>query len=277
MVPRLVYQIKDDLNAARLSNFTATDAAIARTPEGTAYVDVLSSKSKQPAFDKNTKDYDTLKWEEELRAQLAEKKGQKQKKLTAEEQSKVNAQLAKEAKIREEVLQEVKRIERGAGLIRGLATGPATDTEGWINAAVGSLLSLAEAGAGLFVGDVVSQVFVVCADRLSSRLGTLRPFVGVATLRAIGKTNLPPEMEMENLGELVTRILYRLRFASEQRPLDTTSLAYVLPLISMILSQNGIEEVKGEEEGEQVLLALEFLSFHSSSCKLYDLTLISCC
>jgi hypothetical protein len=33
-------------------------------------------------FDKNTKDYDTLKWEEELRAQLAEKKGQSQKKLT---------------------------------------------------------------------------------------------------------------------------------------------------------------------------------------------------
>lgn len=265
MVPRLVDQIKEDLDGARLSKFTATDAAISRTPEGTCFVDVLSSKSKQPAFDKKNKDYDTMKWEEELRAQLAEKKGQKQKKLSTEEQSKVNAQLAKEAKIRAEVLQEVKRIERGAGLIRGLATGPANEPEGWINTAVNCLLSLAEAGAGLFVGDVVSQAYVVCSNELSSRLGNTRPFVGIATLRAIGKTNLPAEMETEHLGELVTRILYRLRFASEQRPLDTTSLAYVFPLISLILSRNGIEEVKGDTEGEQVLLALEFLSFHSSS------------
>ncbi|KAJ5286971.1 eIF-2-alpha kinase activator GCN1 [Penicillium angulare] len=265
MIPRLVDQIKADLDGSRLSKFTATDAAISRTPEGTAFVDVLSSKSKYPAFDKNTKDYDTLKWEEELRAQLAEKKGQKPKKLTAEEQSKVNAQLAKEAKIREDVLQEVKRIERGAGIIRGLATGPASDVEGWINAAVGCLLSLAQAGAGLFVGDVVSQAFVVCANKLSSRLGNLRPFVGIAILRAIGNTNLAPELELEHLGQLVTRILYRLRFASEQRPLDTASLAYVLPLVFLILSQNGIDEVKGEQEGEQVLLAIELLSFHSNS------------
>lgn len=65
----------------------------------------------------------------------------------------------------------------------------------------------------------------------------------------------------------MTRILYRLRFASEQRPFDQVSMAYALPLIFMVLNKNGIEEVKGEEEGEQVLLALEFLSFHSSSCK----------
>jgi hypothetical protein len=267
MIPRLVDQIKYDLDGTRLSKFTATDAAISRTPEGTAFVDVLSSKSKQPAFDKNTKDYDTLKWEEELRAQLAEKKGQSQKKLTPEENSKVKAQLAKESKIRQDVLEEVKRIERGAGLIRGLATGPANDVEGWINAAVNSLLSLAQAGAGLFVGDVVSRAFITCADEVSTRLGPLRPFVGIATLRAIGNTNLPSDMELEPLGELVTRILYRLRFASEQRPFDATSLAYVLPLVSLVLTKNGIEEAKGEEEGTQVLLALEFLSFHSSSCE----------
>ncbi|KAJ5668883.1 eIF-2-alpha kinase activator GCN1 [Penicillium macrosclerotiorum] len=265
MIPRLVEQIKEDLDGARLSKYTATDAAISRTPEGTAFIDVLSSKSKQPTFDKSTKDYDTLKWEEELRAQLAEKKGQKQKKLTSEEQSKVNAQLAKEAKIREEVLQEVKRIERGAGIIQGLATGPANDAEGWINAAVSSLLSLSRAGAGLFVGDVVSRAYIVCSHELSSRVGNLRSSVGIATLRAIGNTNLPAEMEVEHLGELVTRILYRLRFASEQRPLDIPSLAYILPLVFLVLSQNGIHEVKGDQEGEQVLLAIEFLSFHSSS------------
>ncbi|OJJ50496.1 hypothetical protein ASPZODRAFT_126377 [Penicilliopsis zonata CBS 506.65] len=263
MVPHLVTQIRDDLDVARVAKFTPTDAAIARTPEDTMFVDVLSSKTKQAVFDKSAKDYDTLKWEEELRAQLAEKKGQKPKKLTPEEQSKVKAQLAKESKIRADVLQEVKRIERGAGIIRGLATGPAADADGWINPAVSSLVALARAGAGLFVGDAVSKAYVACAERLTSRLGPLRPFVGIATLRSIGKTNLSPELESEHLGELVTRILYRLRFASEQRPLDVASLAYVLPLIFLILNQNGIDEVKGEGEGEQTLLALEFLSFHS--------------
>jgi hypothetical protein len=74
--------------------------------------------------------------------------------------------------------------------------------------------------------------------------------------------------------DLVTRILYRLRFASEQLPLDSVSLAYVLPLIVLVLSQNGIEEQKGDEEGEQVLLSLEFLSFHSSSCECPTIPLV---
>ncbi|KAF5859173.1 translational activator of GCN4 [Aspergillus alliaceus] len=264
MVPRLVAQIKDDLDVSRVSKFTPTDVAIARTPEGTMFVDVLSTKSKS-AFDKNTKDYDILKWEEELRAQLAEKTGQKQKKLTADEQSKVKAQLAKESKIREEVLREVKRIERGAGIMRGLASNPAVEADGWINTAVGSLLSLVQAGAGLFAGDVVSRAYLKCAEKISSRLGPLRPFVGVATLRALGKSQLSPEMDAEPLGQLVTRILYRMRFASEQRPFDVTSLAYILPLVLLVLGRNGIDEKKGEAEGEQVLLAVEFLSFHSGS------------
>ncbi|KAE8335069.1 hypothetical protein BDV24DRAFT_14814 [Aspergillus arachidicola] len=264
MVSRLVAQIKDDLDVSRVSKFTPTDVAIARTPEGTMFVDVLSTKSK-PVFDKNTKDYDILKWEEELRVQLAEKKGQKQKKLTADEQSKVKAQLAKESKIREEVLRAVKRIERGAGIMQGLASGPAVEADGWINTAVGSLLSLVKAGAGLLAGDVVSRAYIKCAEKVSSRLGPLRTSVGVATLRALGRSQLSPEMEAEPLGQLVTRILYRLRFASEQRPFDVTSLAYILPLVLLVLSGNGIDEQKGEEEGEQVLLALEFMSFHSGS------------
>ncbi|KAL4942009.1 hypothetical protein BDV06DRAFT_170707 [Aspergillus oleicola] len=264
MVPQLVKQIKEDLDVSRASKITPTDAGIARTPEGTMFVDVLNTKSKQ-TFDKNTKDYDILKWEEEMRAHLAQKKGEKPKKLTADEQAKVKAQLAKEAKIREEVLREVKRIERGCGIIQGLAAGPAIDADGWINPAIFSLLALSKAGAGLFSGDVVSKAYIKCADKLSSRLGPLRPFVGVATLRAIGKGSLPAEMEVEPLGKLVTRILYRLRFASEQRPLDNSSLAYALPLLFSILSRNGVDEEKGDEEGEQVLLALEILSFHSGS------------
>ncbi|BDD63159.1 hypothetical protein MAP00_008092 [Monascus purpureus] len=265
MVPHLVKQIEDDLDVRRISRFSPTDAAIARTAEGTVFVDVLSSKASQPVFDKSSKDYDTLKWEQELRAQLAEKKGQKQKKLTPDDQHKVNAQLAKEIKIRQEVQGEVKRVERGAGIVRALATGPLTDADGWINSAVNCLLSLARAGAGIFVGDTVSKAYISCSEKLSSRLGALRPFVGIAMLRIMGGAYLAPELEAEPLGELITRILYRLRFASEQRPLDAVSLAYVLPLIFVIVGRNKTEGTKAEEGEEQLLLALEFLSFHSSS------------
>jgi Generalcontrol nonderepressible 1 (Gcn1) N-terminal/HEAT-like repeat len=265
MIPRIVEILSEDLASDRISKFTPTDAAIARTPEGTTFVDVLNTKSAQPLSDKSIKDYDTLKWEEELRAQIAQKRGQTQKKLTADEQVKVKGQLEKEAKIRASVLSEIKKIERGCGIVRGLANGPPTDTAAWINTAISSLLSLARLNTGLFVGDSVSKAYIACAEKVSPRLGLLRSFIGVATLRALGNTNLSLELEAEPLGDLVTRILYRLRFTSEQLPFEPTSLAYLLPLADLVLSRDGIEEQKGEDGGEQVLLTLEFLSFHSSS------------
>lgn len=210
MIPRLVGQIEDDLLLDRISKFSPTDAAIARTPEGTTFVDVLSTKSKQPLSDKNSKDYDTLKWEEELREQLAKKKGQPQKKLSADEQAKVNAQLAKETAIRKEVQYEEEIVKRGAGVIKALANGPPTDAEGWINPAVKALTTLSRNGAGLFVGDTVSSAYIACADRISSRLDTMRPFIGAATLRALGDSHLPLGMDSEPLGSKSCFKLYCL-------------------------------------------------------------------
>ena len=65
----------------------------------------------------------------------------------------------------------------------------------------------------------------------------------------------------------MTRILYRLRFSSEQRPLDAVTLAYVLPLILLIVGGNRVEGASDEDQEEQLLLALEFLSVHSGSCE----------
>ena len=65
---------------------------------------------------------------------------------------------------------------------------------------------------------------------------------------------------------MVTRVLYRLRFTSEQRPFDTVSLSYILPLIQMVLQKEGIDR-SGEDADEQVVLALEFLSAHTDACK----------
>ena len=75
------------------------------------------------------------------------------------------------------------------------------------------------------------------------------------------------EIVEEPLGDLVTRLLYRLRFASEQRPFDGISLIYLLPLIFAVLKQNGIDRPTGDEADEQVTLALEILSFHTDACE----------
>ena len=268
-IPALLSQIQNDLDVKQLENIGEREAAIFRTPEGTLYVDVLSDKRNQTtAIDKKVKDYDTLKWEEELRAQIA-KKSKQTKKLTADEQAKVNAQLAKESAIREDVRLIQIKLQRGVGIINALATGPPTETELWIVQAVDMLQEVIEAGAGLVLGDSATLAYLDCARSVANRLGSLRPFIGVATLRAMGVMQIPSEFFAESLEVLVTRVLYRLRFVAEQRQLDVVSLAYILPLIFLVLENGGFAPKQSEEADEQLVLTLEFLSFHTEEGNIY--------
>ncbi|MCJ1389820.1 translational activator of GCN4 [Xylographa bjoerkii] len=264
ITPLLMDQIASDLSVEELRQYGPTDFAIARTSQGTTFVDVLSAKSQKYIVDKSARDYDTLKWEEEVRAQLAAKNGQ-QKKLSTDEQAKVNAQLAKEAVIREKVLRLEQKIGRGIGMIHGLATGPPTEAEIWMGPSLRALLDVIEAGVGLLMGDTADRVYLDCANFVSHRVGSLRPFIGIATLRALRSSHLPAELLEEPLGDLVTRTLYRLRLSSEQRPFDSVSLNYMVPLICIVLQQRGVGHA-GEDEGdEQVTLALETLTFHTDT------------
>ncbi|KAL5390121.1 hypothetical protein PMIN03_005519 [Paraphaeosphaeria minitans] len=263
-LPVIVDQFSRDLDSRQLETVGPTEAAIFRTPEGTAFIDVLSKKAPV-TIDKNTKDYDTLKWEEELRAQLAQKKGQA-KKLTLDEQAKVKAQLAKEASIRQEVAGIERKMRRGVGIIQSLATGPPTEAEQWMGPAVKLLIQAIRAGAGLLLGDLPATAYIELSEQASSRLAQYRPFVGIATLRTIGSIQLPAEYEAEDIGDMITRVLYRLRFLSDQRPLDAVSLAYCFPLIFLVLEKSGIGRSGPEEADEQLILAVEFISFHTNSC-----------
>ena len=263
MTSRVVQLIRNDLHPAQLSDIGPTEAAIFRTAEGTAFVDVLASKSQSYTPNKNIKDYDTLKWEEELRSQLAQKKGQ-QKRLTSDEQAKVEAQLRKEASIRLQVQRIEANLIRGIGIIASLATGPPTEASLWMGPAVKSLIDIIIAGAGLIIGSAASDAYIQCSQRVSNRIGNLRSFIGVATLRALEVPYLPQSQTQEHLGPLITRVLYRLRFSGEQRPFDTVSLTYILPLIFVVLRHGGFGE--SEDAEAQLVLALEFLSFHTDAC-----------
>jgi hypothetical protein len=62
------------------------------------------------------------------------------------------------------------------------------------------------------------------------------------------------------------RLLYRLRVSGEQRPFDITSLFYILPLILLTMSKGGIGSKSQDDVDEQIVLALDFISFHTEVC-----------
>ncbi|GFP53617.1 eIF-2-alpha kinase activator GCN1 [Trichoderma asperellum] len=260
IIPRLIDLITRDLDPEPVKAIGPIDAAIFRTQEGVCFVDVLSKKGKEDIPNKNTKDYDIMKWEKELRAQLEEKKGP-QRKLTAEETSKVNAQLKKEAQIRASVQSIEARLLRGVGIVHSLAVGPPTDATLWLGSAIKSLLAVMEAGASLIIGDAASKVYIDCSEKVSSRLGPIRPAIGIATLR-LRNLSLPAIYGDEPLADLATRVLYRLRFAGEQRPFDAVSLIYIFPLLFYVLREGGVGDALDERD-TQIVLAVEFISFHS--------------
>lgn len=264
VIPRVMELVSKDLDASQISDVGPVEAAIFRTPDGTCFVDVLAKKKQNTAPNKNNKDYDILKWEEELRTQLEQKKGQ-QRKLTAEESSKVNAQLNKETQIRNHLREVEAKFMRGIGIIKSLATGPPTDARLWLGTAVALLLGVTDAGASLIIGDAASLTYIACSDKVATRLGSIRPFIGVASLRVRG-AKLSNTYDQERLEDLVTRVLYRLRFSGEQRPFDAVSLIYALPLVLETLRQGGFGESEDDRDA-QLVLALEFLSCHTDVCE----------
>ena len=67
---------------------------------------------------------------------------------------------------------------------------------------------------------------------------------------------------------LVIRVLYRLRFLSEQAPFDAATFSYAYPLLGQILLTGGVPGEEDDDPLEQVALVLEILSFHGGECKL---------
>ncbi|KAH7354038.1 translational activator GCN1 [Plectosphaerella cucumerina] len=265
LTPRVVSLIQQDLDATQLKSVGPMEAAIFRTPEGQAFIDVLAKKSQSTIPDKNNKDYDILKWEAELRSQLAQKKGQ-EKKLSPEDAAKVKAQLKKEAEIRQSVFQLQVRLQRGTGIIQSLANGPPTDAILWIGPVVTALLDVIQADSSFIVGDAPSKAYLACTDKISDRLGPMGIFVGAAALRARGVSALPDQFVQESVESLVTRVLYRLRSAGEQRPFDPISLIYFLPLIFSVLENGGFGDTTDDKD-TQLVLAVEFLTYHTDTCQ----------
>ena len=214
ITPILVTKIESDLSAERLSSVGPLEVAIARHPKDKPFIDVLN-KGGERILNKSSREYETMKWEQEVRSQLAQKKGQ-EKKLTAEESAKVDAQMVKEAKIRQEVLELETHLRRGVGFIRALATGPPPETNLWMNSCLKALFGVIAAGAERIVENDANEAYITCSNLVSSRLGSLRPFIGIATLRPLDAVQLPISLYDEPLGGNNLLLFERLKLTIRQ-------------------------------------------------------------
>lgn len=275
--------IEDDLSVAPLSSITNTDIEIWNTDEGELVINVLEQTNKKQAADKGSKDYATRKWEEDLKKELSAKKTIA-KKLTKEEQALVNEQLAKESEIRKRVQLVHNKLRRSVGIIDSLAEFGTIDNgkSEWVGIAVKNLLEvLNEPVSTAIVGELPTIAFLNLSKICSAKLGpVLSRLIGVATLRVQKIGALDEELQQEDILDLISRILFRIKFLSGQQPFDLYTLVYFLPLLSKVLEQGkavaiinskkpvtNSEFVEEDKEEEQLLLDIEIISNHAEEFK----------
>jgi HEAT repeat protein len=229
---------------------------------------VLKKDKKVTTSRKGKKDDD---WEDELRAELAKKKGL-ERKLTKEEQVAVNAQLKKEAEIRGHVQVVYEKLSLGLNLIRSLVKGNMEAVEEYLVSLVRTLLNIAQQNAGFLVGETLVDVYLELGQCVASDIQSIRESIALATLRTSNVHPIPSRWLDESLGALVPRILYRLRYITESNTLPAASFGYCFPVLYKVIEQGGIETNGNEENAiEQVIMAIETIGFH---CSLGDSMLI---
>ena len=115
--PKVIDKIRTDLKADDVQSLTDDDLTIWATHEGQTYVDVLASK-KEDAPVKKGKGYKDAQWEAEVRKSLANKN--KSASLSKQDCAFIQAQLEKEADIRQRIAGLKAQLEQGVHLVRSL-------------------------------------------------------------------------------------------------------------------------------------------------------------
>ncbi|KAI6029055.1 armadillo-type protein [Pisolithus microcarpus] len=268
VLPRIMDQLRADVDIKGINDLTEVDLGIYETPEGTAYTDVLPSNKKGEG-PKKGKGADIAKWEAELRQSLASKKGASQGAsgtavLSKQAQALLQAQLDKEAVVRQRVVSLKARLQRALAFIRGVVSANIPEARTYVSPISAMLLEVALGQGSRLVGTVLFETFIDLACYCSERLDVTRKWVGIAILRALQSPCVPDEYLAEPVHALVLRVLYRLRTISEQAPFDAATFSYAFPLLVQVLHQGGIDVSEDEEALEQVSLVLDIIRFHTS-------------
>ncbi|KAI0366693.1 ARM repeat-containing protein [Pilatotrama ljubarskyi] len=261
VLPKVVEQIRSDLRSVNINSLTEDDLGIWATPEGQTYIDVLASK-KDDAPVKKGKGYKDAQWEAEVRKSLASKKASATGTLSKQDQALVQAQLEKEAAIRQYVNQIKARVEQGLHLVRSLVEARVEELRGFVSTLAALLREGAFGNAVRLVGRASFETYLTLSECCSERLDTYRKWVGVATLRSFEMPGIPDDFTLEPLNSLIIRVLYRLRTLSEQSPFDAATYCYASPLLSQVLRKGGIALTEEDDPLEQIALSLDIIKFH---------------
>ncbi|KAG1731829.1 armadillo-type protein [Suillus paluster] len=263
VLPKVTEQLRADINSSTINALSEAEFGIWETPEGTTYVDVLSSQKSEEG-PKKGKDADIARWEAELRKSLANKKGAAPATLSKQAQALVQAQLDKEAIVRQRVTTIKLNLQRGLSFVQSLASINVPELRMYVSVILSLLLEGAMGQGTRLVGSQAFEAYLDLAKCCSARLDTFRKWVGVATLRSLEIASVPEELRAERLSSLVLRVLYRLRSLSEQAPFDAATFSYAFPLLAQVLLKGGVDvgEDDDDEALEQVTLVLDIIKFH---------------
>ena len=217
-------QLWVDIDAQALNALTEEEFGILETPEGSTYVDgrlpcvrrdcpfdssrsVLATRKKDEG-PKKGKDADIARWEAELRQSLASKKtrsgGAGAAGLSKEAHALVQAQLAKEAVVRERVGVLRAHLLRGLAFVRSVVESGGASVKDYMRPIADCLLEGAMSkGSARLIGEggveVPFETFVTLTRCCSERLEGLRRWVGVAVLRALEVGCIPEAQAAESL------------------------------------------------------------------------------
>ncbi|KAH8103551.1 armadillo-type protein [Cristinia sonorae] len=264
-VPRIAEQIGADLDGKELNQLTDTDISIWQTPEGTAFVDVLSTKIQTDTEPKKGKGYKDAQWEAEVRKSLAnKKKATAAPTLSKQDAALVEAQLKKESEIRARVNALKARLERGLRLVHCLVASQVDEVKLHMSSLVDLLLLGGFGMAVQLIGSASFKAFVDLHKCCSDRLDVFSQWIGVAALRSTEVEGIPEEIQVEGINSLVLRVLHRLRSLSEQTPFDVATYSYMSPLLYQVLFKGGVGLTEEDDPLEQVTLALQIIRYHCS-------------
>lgn len=103
----------------------------------------------------------------------------------------------------------------------------------------------------------------------SSRISDVRLSLALAVLRSQSSPVVPVDFALEDLADLVARVLYRVRFQSEKEPFGPSTFALVYPLLAQCIIQEGAGISKDDSDAilEQLTLTVDIFSFHAKHCE----------
>ncbi|KAH7056386.1 armadillo-type protein [Linnemannia elongata] len=277
MIPIFIGHVEQDLDSSLLDRIGEQEIGIWKHPEGELFVDVLKGMKKQGGADRSRPAFDEQKFNRDVKKALSAKKpaataaASSAPKLTRDEQASVDAQLAKESAIRKNVQNTYVHLMRGLATIKALVDGNAEELTARLVELVRLLLNGVVKRGGPLVGSIAVDTYLTLGRCVSERLDSIRVPLALATLRSLDVKEVPENWTEEPLEDLVSRVLYRLRFVTEKQALLPSSFAYCFPLIHKILQSGGIvspdkssADAK-EVSQEQVQIAVDIVSYHALS------------